>query len=114
MDASRLAMAITHADGRVTRFGPDEPNAGDIPQGLQISTSIPGGDKDASWDLARRVDIDYADMEIGDDVHIYGPGQRTIWRGRMQAFPRSHGDTISIRPQAVGYSAALLDFPRFR
>jgi hypothetical protein len=110
----RLAMAITHSDGRVTRWGPDEPEAKDIPDGLTFSTSIPGGDKDATWNLPRRVDLEYADLNIGDDVHIYGPGGRTAWRGLMQQFPRSHGDSVQITPSALGYSSHLRHFPGFR
>ena len=110
----RLALAITHADGRVTRWGPDEPDAADIPDGLSFSTSIPGGDKDASWSLARRIDLEYADLQLGDDVHVYGPGGRTAWRGVMHQFPRSHGDSVQITPAALGYSSLLRDNPAFR
>lgn len=107
-------MAIAHADGRVTRLGPDEPDAQDIPDGLTFSKSIPGGDKDCSFTLPRHIDLEYADLNIGDDVRIYGPGNRTVWRGRMVQFPRSHGESIQISPSAIGYSAHLRDFPGFR
>jgi hypothetical protein len=110
----RLAMAITHADGRVTRWGPDEPDAKDIPEGLTFSTSIPGGFKDCSFALPRRVDLEYADLNIADDVRVYGPGNRTAWEGRMHQFPRSHGEAVQIAPSALGWSAHLRDFSVFR
>jgi hypothetical protein len=110
----RLSMSITHADGRVTRMGPDEPEAKDIPEGLNFSTSIPGGFSQADWKLSRRVDIDYADLNLLDSVRIYGAGNRTAWEGRMAQLPRQHGTGIAINPGAVGYSAHLRDDPSFR
>jgi hypothetical protein len=109
----RLSMSITHADGRVTRLGPDEPEAKDIPEGLNFSTSIPGGFSQADWKLSRRVDIDYADLNLLDSVRIYGAGNRTAWEGRMAQLPRQHGTGIAINPGAVGYSAHLRDDPSF-
>jgi hypothetical protein len=110
----RLSMSITHADGRVTRMGPDEPEAKDIPEGLNFGTSIPGGFSQADWKLSRRVDIDYADLNLLDSVRIYGAGNRTAWEGRMAQLPRQHGTGIAINPGAVGYSAHLRDDPSFR
>ena len=107
-------MSITHADGRVTRMGPDEPEAKDIPEGLNFSTSIPGGFSQSDWKLSRRVDIDYADLNLLDQVRIYGAGNRTAWEGRMAQLPRQHGTGIAINPGAVGYSAHLRDDPSFR
>lgn len=113
MSSSRLAVSVEHADGRVTRWGPDEPNAIHIPGDLTFSTSIPGGFKDLSTSLLRRIDIDYADQALFDTVRVYGPGNRTAWEGRMAQFPRSHGDGYSITPGAVGWAAHLKDDPSF-
>lgn len=110
----RLAMSITHSNGNITRLRPTAASAKDILDGLSFSTSIPGGDKDCTFNLPRRIDLDYPDLNIADDVRIYGPGNRTVWRGRMTQFPRSHGEGISITPGAIGYSAHLRDFPGFR
>ena len=110
----RLTLAITHADGRITRLGADEPNAGDIPQDLSFSTSIPGGFKDATWNLARRIDTDYPDLALFDSVKVYGAGNRTAWEGRQAQFPRSHGDSVAIQCGAVGWSAHLRDDPSFK
>jgi hypothetical protein len=114
MSDDRLAMSITHADGRVTRWGPDEPNAQDIPEGLSFSTTIPGGFATCEWSLSRRVDLDYPDLNLLDDVRIYGAGNRTAWEGRMAQLPRRHGTGISINPGAVGWSAHLRDDQSFR
>jgi hypothetical protein len=114
MDGDRLALAVTHADGRVTRWGPGEIAAQDIPNDLTLSTSIPGGYSTASCSLLRRIDVDYADQALFDDVRVYGPGNQTAWEGRLTQFPRSHGDGFSITPGAVGWAAHLKDDPSFR
>lgn len=113
-DANRLAMSVTHADGRITRWGPDEQDAVDIPGDLTFSTQIPGGFKDLSCSLLRRIDIDYPDQGLFDDVRVYGPGNLTAWEGRMAQFPRSHGDGFQIVPGAVGWSSNLTDDPSFQ
>src|ERR1700754_917827 len=114
MGPEQLAMSVTHADGRVTRWGGDEPGAGDIPRGLRFGTSIPGGFKDCSCSLARRIDIDYPDLRLFDDVRVYGPGNETVWEGRQQQFPRQGGTEFSIDVGAVGHSAHLEDNNGFR
>lgn len=112
--ADRLAMSVTDATGRITRWGPDEPQPTEIPGDLTFSTSIPGGFKDLSCSLLRRIDVDYPDQALFDTVKVYGPGGRTAWEGRMAQFPRSHGDGFQIVPGAVGWSSHLEDFPAFR
>jgi hypothetical protein len=74
---------------------------------------MPGGFKDLSCSLLRRIDIDYPDLGLFDTVRVYAPGNRTVWEGRMAQFPRSHGDGFSITPGAVGWSAHLTDDPSF-
>lgn len=110
----RLAISVTHADGTITRWGPDEAEAGDIPASITFGTSIPGGYKDMSSPLLRRVDRDYSDQSLFDSVRVYGAGNRTAWEGRMAQFPRSHGDGFSITPGAVGHAVHLRDDPTFR
>lgn len=109
-----LAVSVTHTDGRVTRWGGDEPDAGDIPRGLSFGTSIPGGFKDLTCQLTRRIDVDYPDLDLFDDIRVYGPGNETAWEGRQAQFPRSHGDDFSIAVGAVGHVAHLRDDPSFR
>lgn len=109
----RLSISLTHADGRITRLGPDETDAANIPQDLSFSTSIPGGFKDASLGLLRRIDTDWPDLDLFDNVRIVGPGNRVAWEGRQAQFPRSHGDSFQITPGAVGWSSHLRDNPSF-
>lgn len=115
MNDQRLGMSITDpATGRIVRWGPDEPDGQNIPNDLTFSTSIPGGFKDLSCSLLRRIDLDYADQSLFSRVRVYGAGNRTAWQGRMVQFPRSHGDSFNITPGAVGMSATMRDNPTFR
>jgi hypothetical protein len=109
----RLAISITHADGWVTRLGPDEVDAAMIPQGLSFSTSMPGGFRDATFQLLLRIDLETA-LELFDEVTVYGPGGETVWEGRITQLPRQHGAGFGISPGAVGHAAHLKDDPTFR
>lgn len=110
----QLAMSVTAADGTITRWGPDELSSESVPSGLTFSTSIPGGFKDMSCTLLRKLNIDYSDQALFDSVKVYGAGGKTAWEGRMVQFPREHGDAFSVKPGAVGWSSHLKDDPSFR
>lgn len=111
----RLSIVLTTADGHLERFGPDEPNAEDIPQSLSFSTAIPGaGFKDAQFSLTSPIDRERLDLEIFDNVRIHGAGNETAWEGRVHQLPRKHGEDFSIEVGAVGWSAHLKDDPSFK
>jgi len=113
--STRLAISVLNPDGTsLARWGADEADAGDIPHGLSFSTSDPGGFKDASLALSRRIDQDFPDLKLLRDVLIYGPGERTAWEGRLQEIPRHQAEDFSINPTAVGHVAALDDDPSFK
>lgn len=111
----QLAISVTSADGRVTRWGPDEPDGRNVPDDLQFSTSVPGGFRDLSCSLPRRIDRSYPDEALFDDVRVYtAGGGQTAWEGRMAQLPRQHGASSSVTPGAVGWAAHLRDDPSFR
>lgn len=110
----RLSVAVTSASGNVTRWGPDEPDGRNIPVGLGFSTSMPGGFKDLTLTLPRRIDIDYPDLALFDTVQVLGAGGETAWEGRVQQLPRSHGADTTITVGCVGWAAHLKDDPGFR
>jgi hypothetical protein len=113
---TRLAISALASDFRTVtaRWGPDAGAITDIPKGLQFSTSDPGGFKDASLSLARRIDVDWPDLALLKPIHIHGVGGRTAWEGRLHEIPAHHADDYAINPTAVGHSAALDDDPSFR
>lgn len=109
----RLAITVTRADGLSRRWGPDEPEYENLVAGLELTTSIPGGNKTAKCDLLRRINLDYPDLGLFDDFRVYGAGNETAWEGRMQSLPRDQGAGFSIVPAAVGWAAHLSDDPSF-
>lgn len=113
LDTQRLSVNVTHADGTVTRWGGDEPNATHVPRSIQFATSVPGGFKDLTLELARRVDTDYPDLNLLDTVTVTGAGGQVAWEGRVTALPRQHSEDTSITVQAVGWAAHLRDDPSF-
>jgi hypothetical protein len=74
---------------------------------------MPGGYRDLSCSLLRRIDLEYPDQALFDNVRAYGPGNRTAWDGRFTQFPRSHGQGFSVTPGAVGWAAHLRDDTSF-
>jgi hypothetical protein len=109
-----LAISITDVSGRVTRWGGDEPSAISVPEQLSFGTTIPGGFKDLTCGLPRRIDVDYPDLNLYDTIRCYGPGDETAWEGRQAQFPRDHGDQFAITVGAVGWAAHLRDDASFR
>lgn len=109
MNPSRLAVSITTADGQVTRFGPGETDAGRVAEGLSFSTAIPGGYRSLTLNLRRRADVDFPDIQLLSPVRVYGPGNRTVFEGRVSALPRQHGDGYGVQVQVEGWAAHLRD-----
>jgi hypothetical protein len=110
----KLSVSVEHADGRTTRWSADEVDGKNIPTDLTFGTSVPGGFGQLGCSLLRRLDQDHPDQDLFDTVTVHGPGGRIAWQGRMQQFPRSHGDSYAVTPGAVGWSSHLRDDPSFR
>jgi hypothetical protein len=104
--AEQLAISITTADGRVLRYGPDEPSADGIPYGMSYSSTMPGGHDQATFSLRTRI-TDELPFTLLDDVRIYGPGNVTLWEGYVAQLPRQSGDDFLVNVQCVGHSARL-------
>jgi hypothetical protein len=100
------AVSITTSDGRVLRYGPDEPKADGIPTGLTYSSTMPGGHDQATFSLSTKIS-DELPFSLLDDVRIYGPGNRTLWEGYVAQLPRQSGDDFLVNVQCVGHSARL-------
>lgn len=113
--SDRLTIAVTHADGSVTRWAADEPAAENAPGQLVFTSSIPGGHKDCTFTLPRSLDpARYHDEALFDDVQVLGPGGTVVWQGRVTQLPRAQDDTASLSVQCVGYAASMLDYQGFR
>ncbi len=105
-----LTVLVTHQDGYVTRLGADEPDSAWIPMGITWSTALPGGWKDASFSLRRRIDEDVPLRLLDEVVIIDGDGQ-TMYEGRIVKLPRQHGDDYLLGVECMGWASHLLDDP---
>ncbi len=113
----RLFVKLIHADGSTTRWGGDEPDASGIPKGISFSTSAPGGFRDASFILQRDPRRDWPDLELVDEIIIYGrtkPLGRNAFEGQTAHFPSEFGDGFNIGVKAVGNQALLSENEAFR
>lgn len=113
----RLFVGLRHADGSITRWGPDEAEAANIPQGGTFSNSAPGGHRDASSTLIRDPRRDWPDLNLVDDLVLYGrtkPLGRNAFEGQVDHLPSEFGDGMSIGVNAVGNSALLSENESWR
>lgn len=105
-----LYVEITKPDGRFFRWDGDG-YAEDIPAGLVCSSKRMEGFSTFSCTLPRRIDEDYPDVELRDELAVYSASGDTAWEGRVSAAPRSMDDGHSIDIQAVGWMASARDRP---
>lgn len=104
-----LAHDIQAPSGRHYRWGPDEPEAANVPSGETLSTTASGGFEQAGARLPRKPGIDYGDAQRLADWCIYGAGGEVAWEGRLNRAAKSSGDEQSISPEGGGWSNHLED-----
>lgn len=114
-----LTVELTDASGRMTRWDGNARNAGNIPTGIGFGTKRGDGFADGpSIDLQRRIDRDWPDINLFDDVKLIGADGSIAYEGYISANPRTFdgGHTTSIRvagpmtrAQARPFSEAYID-----
>lgn len=103
-----LFAEVTTASG--TRFKWDaNQEAGSRPKNLSFRTKIGEGFSDASLQLARRIDLDYADLNLGDTVTLTAADGTVVYEGTVVAMPRDLSDTHSIGVTLAGFMAHAKD-----
>lgn len=107
-----LVVLVTSADGRTYRLGPDERDAGWVPENIQFGTALPGGWKEASFNLRRRADEDVP-LRLLDEVQIIDQDGSSVYEGRIQQLPRQSGDDFLLGVNCLGWAAHLLDDTSF-
>lgn len=106
---TRLGVVVEPSGTFAQRWGADDPNPGNVPSGLQFSTAIPGGFKECTVTLPRKITEDYPDLALLENLKVFGPGNETAWEGRIAQLPRTHSDTRFIQVGSVGWSSHLRD-----
>jgi len=106
-----LAVEVTNAAGVRTRWDSGDKVAGNRPQGLSFNTKRGDGFSEASVTLARRIDQDYPDLNLFDDVAFVGADGSVAYEGRISAQPRSFNDGHSISVALAGWMSHARDQP---
>lgn len=103
-----LSYEISDGSGARYRWGANEP-ADSRPRNMSFRTKIGEGFSDASVQLARRIDRDYPDLDLINDVAFVGADGSIAYEGRMSAMPRELTDAHSIGVQFAGWMSHAKD-----
>lgn len=103
-----LSVDVTLADGSRVRWDPDA-DARHRPQGVQFRTRQGDGFSDANCTLARRIDQDYGDLNLLDDIAFVGADGATAYEGRVTGLPRSMAEMHSVDVNCAGHMAHARD-----
>jgi hypothetical protein len=106
--APDLFIEVTSAAGVSYRWDANQP-AGSRPFDLSFRTKIGDGFSDASLRLARRIDLDYADLDLGNAVVIRAADGSVVFEGYIAAMPRDLTDSHWIGVTVTGWMAAAKD-----
>src|SRR5918992_4633867 len=90
-----LFWEVTAADGTRYKWDANQP-AGHRLRNARFGTKIGEGFSDGGGSLARRIDLDYPDLQLGYTVTATGADGHVAYEGRIAAMPRDVGDTHSI------------------
>jgi hypothetical protein len=105
-----LGLIPEVVDPNGTRYRWDSVSARDTPQSFGFRTLRGTGFADMpGLTLARRIDQDYADVQLLHDFNLIGEEGSVAYEGRISADPRSFDAGHTITPQAVGWMAHAQD-----
>lgn len=103
-----LTHQVTAPDGASYRWAPNA-MPGDRLSSFSFRTKVGEGFSDASGSLARRIDRDYRDLQLANDVVSYGADGSIAYEGRIAAMPRDLSNTHSIGVTLAGHMAHAKD-----
>jgi hypothetical protein len=99
-----LHAEITDANENSYRWDANARRAQDRPAGINFSTKLGDGFDQAGCSLPRRVDRDYPDLNLLDDLRLVGDDDFIAYEGQVGDLPRSmNSDGQAISVAAQGY-----------
>ena len=104
-----LSVEMKAADGSTVRWGSDEPNAANIPRGITFGTRLMHGFADCGLTLARRIDGEYFDLGLLDEITLIGGDGSIAYEGRVGGIPRSFDNEHSVSLQCGGWMSHAMD-----
>lgn len=99
---------VTTADGARFKWDANQP-PDSRPLNLSFRTKIGEGNSDASLQLSRRIDGDYRDLGLVNDVTFTGADGSIAYQGRIAAMPRDLADRHSVGVTLAGWMAHAKD-----
>jgi hypothetical protein len=103
-----LYAEIQTADGTRYKWDANQPPGSRL-QNWSHRTKIGEGFSDGGGQLARRIDQDYADLNLVDNLILTGADGSIAYEGRVSAMPRDLSDTHSIGVTTAGWMAHAKD-----
>lgn len=104
-----LSVVSIAADGSEQTWWSGDKYAYNRPQQLSFRNRIGEGFSDGGTTLARRVDRDYNDLELYNDIVVVGDDGQIPYEGRIGATPRTTSGGHSISVQTTGHMAHAKD-----
>lgn len=104
-----LSVNVTDAGGVVSQWSSRSRNPEDRPRIGSFGSQRMQGFSTASIDLSRRIDRDYVDLHLLDDIQIIGDDGTIAYEGRIGAMPRSVDTQHTISLQAGGWMGHAKD-----
>lgn len=95
--------------GKLFRWGRDERDGANVPNGLQYGDTMPGGFDRCSVTLPRLPGVDYSDLDRGSTLTVRGAGGEVLGEYRLERAPQASGEAMSISPDAAGWMVHLTD-----
>jgi hypothetical protein len=104
----RLSALVTDPSGRSSRWAADEASSENVPKGLQLSSTAPGGWEGFSCSLPRRPGVAYSDLTPFSNIYVQGAGG-CAGEFRLEDAPRESGNERNVSVRGVGHQAHLDD-----
>lgn len=105
-----LDLYVEVTDHNGTRYKWDANQApGSRLRNFSFRTKIGDGFADANGQLARRIDLDYPDLNLVNSITVVGADGAVAYEGRLAAMPRELSDSHSIGVTLAGWMAHAKD-----
>lgn len=100
-----LNVTVTNETGFTELWDPNDPDPTKRPMGMKFGTRRGEGYAGGSLDLFRKIDRDYDDLGLLNDVTFLSLYGEHAYEGRIAGLPRSLSESENVTVQLVGWMA---------
>lgn len=97
-----LFVEVTDSSGARYRWDANQAPGSRL-KNFSFRTKLGEGFSDASGQLARRIDKDYPDVQLVNDISVVGADSSVAYEGRLEALPRELTDAHSLGVTMAGW-----------